>query len=202
MKRTLILILIFTVLVLSSCHETPVEESYNDIQLFIDEDYADLTKVDGEAIWWKKEAGVYAKDFFPKYEKIEYKYSSISFNIWCKKTTAFMDVSFVLEMRFDSSEEYEKAKVDILAQNNFLQDKIRDDDGIGFLIPNHEYNIGDFLVKIVTNGAEKDNYPTHIPAIAFNDSNKALKYIFIYESNDTTVGRSLESSFKKLCNGN
>lgn len=203
MKRVLIFLLIAVSLVLCACHEIPVEENYSDIQLFINEDYADTTEIDGEAVWWKKEAGVYAKEFFPKYEEIEYGYASIDFRIRSYRTTAFGDACFILKLGFDNAEEYEKAKADIQESHTFLEERVRDNDGIGFVIPVHEVREGDYIVKIVTNGKEKDKYPNHISAIAFNDKENEIRYLYIYESHDATVeAPTLQNEIKWMLKDN
>ncbi|MBQ7226684.1 MAG: hypothetical protein IJX02_08820 [Clostridia bacterium] len=202
MKRIVSFLVILTVFLLTSCHDDPEAEQMTDLNLFISEGYAVYSEND-ESSWWKQKAGVYAKEFFPKYEEIEYEYSTINFFVYTyNHKVVFVDVALILEMSFDDASTYEKAKADIVSNYTFLEKRVRDDDGIGFSMPAPEFQVGDYLVKIITEGAENDSYPTRICAIGLNDDEKAIRYIYLYDANASEIS---EETFVKTvgrsCNG-
>ena len=203
-KNILIVFVLLSVLLLNSCHQEPVKENFNSLEMYISEDYAKEIEDNGESIWWKKDAGVYAKNFFPKYDEIAYDYSAIDFFITSYHHKAmYADATFVLELSFNSIEEYERAKQDICSKYKFLEGKLRDDDGIGYSMPFAECEIGSFIINIITEGDEKDNYPHYVSAMGFSDTKYTIRYIYLYDSYTSDIKQSnLVNCIKNLCNKN
>ena len=204
MKKFAAILLLLVILGLTSCHEPIETENIRDLNLYINEDYAKPFEENGESIWWKKEAGLCAKEFFPKYDEIEYSYSSIDFYVYAYNNhNQFLDVAFVLELTFDNAEEYEETKNNVYSSYSFLEKRVRDDDGIGYAMPAPEFQSKNFLVKIITEGEEKDDYPKRICAIGLNDEKYILRYIFLYDSNTSDVSEELfKNRLTSTCNHN
>lgn len=194
MKRIIALVMLILLVLLTSCHEPYKREDLNDINLFITEDYAKAVEDNGESIWWKKDAGVYAKEFFPKYDEIKSDDLSLDFFVrYYENATGFLDAALVLELSFDSAKKYDELKTDIYSNYTFLEKMVRDDDGIGFVIPIAEFQSDNYLIRIVTNGECGDDYPNRICVFGFNDTDNVIKYIYLYDSNRHEIE---ESEFK------
>ena len=114
MKRVLLVVMVLMSLVYAvSCENDKNTTKLDDINIFINEEYYSGYEED-ENMWWKTTAGENARDFFPPYEEIQYKYSDINFYVYANNNFfAFPDATLVLELVFDNAVDYEAAKKDI-----------------------------------------------------------------------------------------
>ena len=176
-----VIILILTLL--SSCDSQ--EDSkirISDINMFITEEYLSEDRYNEEVEWWKREAGVLAKDLFPEYDEIEYDYSDINFYIYAYMGLFnYPDASFVLELKFDNAEKYAEAKADIHTIYKFLENPVN------LEMPACEYTVGNYLVRILTEGEQYDNFPHYVYTICENDDECILRYMFLYSSEQDAI---------------
>ena len=162
------------ILVLCSCGSAKNATRINDISIFVNEEYVSFDSTDPNVEWWKKTPGRNAKRFFPSYEEIVYEYANIEFYIFAYLGVTFPDATFVLEMQFDDASKYEEAKADIYALYDFLEKPVRK------TMPACEYTVGDFVIKILTQGEDRDSFPHSVFAICENDNENIMRYMYLY----------------------
>ena len=181
MKRTMsvILVLIFTTLAFSSCDDYTTR--IDDIEMFINETYYSDDYVEGDD-YWKYPEGRNAHDFFPSYDEIEYAYSDINFYVYaCSDFFDYPDTTIVLELKFDNAQAYNNAKQDIYSTYTFLQNSVEDDMWLSLTVmPQAEFTIGNYKVKIITQGEEND-FPHNVYAICENQSEWVIRYLYVYD---------------------
>lgn len=173
MRKTIILFSVLFFLFLCSCKNYVT--SLTDIDIYINEDYANENVfVDNT---WITDAGKNAKKVFPKYEEISYNYDKIEFYLFSDNMKE-IDTTFVLELVFDNTKDYEDAKKDVYSTYTFLKEKERD--GIHILMPSSEMNIGNYFVKIAV--TDVDDYPKSFLAICINDESNIIRYLYCYDT--------------------
>ena len=199
MKKISLLIVIIVFLSFCSCDVVSLEDEenitrINDINMFINEEYA-KNNSDSEAEWWQQTPGRGARKFFPFYNEIEYEYSDINFYVYAYAGISYPDATFVLELKFDDVEKYKEAKADIYTTYDFLEKPVNSE------MPSCEYNIGNYLVKIITEGEEEDYFPHMVYAICENDNENIIRYLFVYSQHqDAIQGAELVNGVKKRSN--
>ena len=176
----LLVAIILIVLSFSSCDKEENTIRIDDINIFISEEYVVEDRNAG-AEWWKDIPGRNARKFFPSYDEIEYEYSDISFYVYAYAGLSFPDATFVLELKFDDSEKYEEAKSDIYTIYDYLEKPVKSE------MPSCEYKVGDYLIKVLTEGKEEDSFPNFIYTICENDNENIIRYMFLYSTHQDTI---------------
>ena len=184
MKKLLLIVLaIVMVIALISCDRDENEIRIDDINVFKNKEYIS-EDYDNYDLWWKTTAGQCASNFFPPYEEIKYNYSDINFYVYAHADfIAYPDATFVLELVFDNEIDYQNAKKDIYSTYDFLKEPVKRE------MPACEYVIGEFTVKILTEG-EEDNFPHQVYAICENDKAYTIRYLTVYDEDMDIMRKS------------
>lgn len=179
-------------LIFASCDKYTT--SIADINLYVNEDYANEDVFYNERII---NAGKIAKQVFPKYEEISYKYDKIEFYL-CSNNMRTIDTTFVLELAFDSFEEYELAKNDIYSRYEFLDEKVKED--FNTLMPSNEFEIGSYFARIAITSVDK--YPQRFLAVCTNEETMTIRYLFCYDTDTDAISSTskLIKAIKKASN--
>ena len=148
----------------------------DDVNMYIEESYYTF---DREDLSWKYSAGRAAYGFFPPYNELEFNYSDLNFYVYNYAGLTYPETTIILELKFDDKQAYDEASTEIHSTYKFLEAPVKGD-LFSTEMPRAEYQIGGFLVKIITQG-EQNNFPHSVYAICENDNEMVLRYLYIYD---------------------
>ncbi len=137
------------------------------------------------------EAGGLASKFFPKYSEIDFNYKAIDFYIYGYDVndtfSVYPDVTFVLELSFENSTDYQVLLDSINSEYKFLEEPIKD--GWSYLMPVAEFELGAYDCKVVKYEEKflHKVYPDSVQIVCTNESSLMIRYLYCYDADQDII---------------